>query len=202
MGVNGIRSQLSAHAPRPWRHARGIAIYRPLTLRKRCRRRAGASWAGAASCQPACKPGSVSRKRPGSHSSGTAIADRLVQPTRTTGVETPGRGPRRPYSVLLPVGFTLPRPLPGARWALTPPFHPYLSDLRSKCERRFAFCGTVPGVAPAGRYPAPLLRGARTFLDARLSAYGAPRLPGRLASDYLVERDRARNVAQSMLCIS
>ncbi len=31
---------------------------------------------------------------------------------------------RRPYSVLLPVGFALPPLLPGARWALTPPFHP------------------------------------------------------------------------------
>ena len=29
---------------------------------------------------------------------------------------------------------------------------------------RSAFCGTVPGVAPAGRYPAPCSRGARTFL--------------------------------------
>ncbi len=30
--------------------------------------------------------------------------------------------------------------------------------------RRSAFCGTFPGVAPAGRYPAPSFRGARTFL--------------------------------------
>src|SRR3954449_6533557 len=30
----------------------------------------------------------------------------------------------RPYSVLLPVWFALPLLLPGARWALTPPFHP------------------------------------------------------------------------------
>ena len=29
-----------------------------------------------------------------------------------------------PYSVLLPVGFTLPPPLPAARGALTAPFHP------------------------------------------------------------------------------
>ncbi len=29
---------------------------------------------------------------------------------------------------------------------------------------RFAFCGTFPGVTPAGRYPAPCFRGARTFL--------------------------------------
>lgn len=30
--------------------------------------------------------------------------------------------------------------------------------------RRFAFCCTFPKVAPAGRYPAPFLCGARTFL--------------------------------------
>ena len=38
------------------------------------------------------------------------------------------RSPRphaRPYSVLLPVGFTVPRPSPAARCALTAPFHPY-----------------------------------------------------------------------------
>lgn len=35
------------------------------------------------------------------------------------------RGPCRPYSVLLPVGFTVPPLLPGARCALTAPFHPY-----------------------------------------------------------------------------
>ena len=29
---------------------------------------------------------------------------------------------------------------------------------------RFAFCGTFPGVTPAGYYPAPCFRGARTFL--------------------------------------
>jgi hypothetical protein len=34
------------------------------------------------------------------------------------------------------------------------------------------FCGTIPGVAPAGRYPAPFVRGARTFLPAALS--GSP----------------------------
>ena len=33
---------------------------------------------------------------------------------------------------------------------------------------RFAFCGTIPGVAPAGRYPAPCFRGARTFLPPAL----------------------------------
>lgn len=76
-----------------------------------------------------------------------------------------GKPTRCPYSVLLPVGFTMPCLLPAMRWALTPPFHPYS---RTLCERS-AFCGTFPRVTPAGRYPAPFLRGARTFLSARLS---------------------------------
>jgi len=61
------------------------------------------------------------------HSSWTPVAGRLTLPTRTTGPETnlEPRAPRHPYSVLLPVGFTMPVPLPGPRWALTPPFHPY-----------------------------------------------------------------------------
>jgi len=33
----------------------------------------------------------------------------------------------------------------------------------------FVLCGTVPGVAPAGRYPAPYVDGARTFLPRSLS---------------------------------
>ena len=79
------------------------------------------------------------------------------------------QSPRCPYSVLLPVGFTMPPLLPAARWALTPPFHPY-PDAR---PGRFAFCGTFPEVAPAGRYPAPCFLGARTFLPRGLSALAA-----------------------------
>ena len=37
----------------------------------------------------------------------------------------------RPYSVLLPVGFAVPPPLPGARCALTAPFHPCPRAARS-----------------------------------------------------------------------
>jgi len=82
--------------------------------------------------QPACKPGFVwPRTRypgRGGHSSGTVVADRLKQPTRTTGLETGLRRsterPCRPYSVLLPVGFAVPSALPRPRCALTAPFHP------------------------------------------------------------------------------
>jgi len=51
------------------------------------------------------------------------------------------------------------------RGALLP--HPFTLTLRSRgVGGRFAFCGTVPGVAPAGGYPAPCFQGARTFLPA------------------------------------
>ncbi len=81
------------------------------------------------------------------------------------------------------------------RGALLP--HPFTlacdRSLRSK-RRRFAFCGTFPGVAPAGDYPAPCFRGARTFLDLAVAGeaaiiqpsgegrgrgLGEPRQPGR-----------------------
>jgi hypothetical protein len=65
----------------------------------------------------------------------------------------------RPYSILLPVGFTLPPLLPEARCALTAPFRPGRTEARW-CD----FCGTIPQVALAGHYPAPFLAGARTFL--------------------------------------
>lgn len=48
--------------------------------------------------------------------------------------------------------------------------YPTLSPLPQPRPRRFAFCGTIPGVTPAGRYPAPCFHGARTFLTRSLSA--------------------------------
>src|SRR5262249_50857632 len=115
------------------------------------------------------------------HSSATPVTGRLQQPTRTTGSGHGSRGPlplsqrrapRRPYSVLLPVGFAVPSALPQARCALTAPFHPYrsLPARGARCARRAVLCGTVPGLTPAGRYPAPYVHGARTFLSAHLSA--------------------------------
>ena len=61
------------------------------------------------------------------------------------------RTPHRPYSVLLPVGFTVPPALPPARCALTAPFHPCRGIVLRNAPRRFVFfCGTFPGLAPAG----------------------------------------------------
>ena len=84
-----------------------------------------------------------------------------------------------PYSVLLLAGLAMPSLSPGTRWALTPPFHPSHSG-----ERRFAFCGAIPGVAPGGRYPPPCRGGARTFLDPLAgAAIARPSGPGRNLMD-------------------
>jgi hypothetical protein len=132
--------------------------------------------------QPACKPGFVGHRRLAQavrdgHSSGTMFAHCLEQPTRTASLTTPcgvialrRTFPRcRPYSVLLPVWFAMPFPLPDPRCALTAPFHPYCAKAPKGKGERFVLCGTVPGVAPAGRYPAPFVDGARTFLPSHLS---------------------------------
>ena len=117
--------------------------------------------------QTACKPGSV----PPSHKAPAEMAIPLGRPLRSASRDLPGRQPgnrqRRPYLVLLPVGLAVPPPLPETRCALTAPFHPYPDP---KIRRRYVFCGAFPGVAPAGHYPAPCFRGARTFLPATKSA--------------------------------
>ena len=128
--------------------------------------------------QPACKPGSVwhasrARTRDG-HSSGTPVARRLKQPTRTAGSghrprSLLAKAPRRPYSVLLPVGFAVPPTLPPARCALTAPFHPCrpfrffprkrgesragwpLSAFTGERGKSGLHGGTVPGNARRGR---------------------------------------------------
>ncbi len=81
--------------------------------------------------QTVCKPGSVPavprQRRWMAIHLGRPSPDASSQPTRTAarkhacGVASACR----PYSVLLPVGFTLPSTLPPTRCALTAPFHPY-----------------------------------------------------------------------------
>ncbi|XEN31456.1 hypothetical protein M728_002053 [Ensifer sp. WSM1721] len=122
--------------------------------------------------QLACKPGSVWPRLPketerGSHSSGTALARSLVQPTRMTRLETGWAlaRPCHPYSVLLPVGFTVPSMLPCPRWALTPPFHPY-SASGAVCflwhfpwgHPRRTLSGTVSPWSPDFPHPAAFRR--------------------------------------------
>ncbi len=111
----------------------------------------------------------LSRRRSGmdGHSSGTPVAGRLAQPTRTT-ARKPAWSPdfsRDPPSLLgFAPGGVCPA-APVARGAVRS--YRTLSSLpasgRSR-RGRFAFCGTFPRLAPAGGYPAPCFRGARTFL--------------------------------------
>src|SRR5204863_1744622 len=48
-------------------------------------------------------------------------------------LERPGPG-LAAYLALLRPGVAVPRLLPDARWALTPPFHPYPLDTRAVCS--------------------------------------------------------------------
>jgi hypothetical protein len=87
-------------------------------------------------CQPACKPGSVwgdGLPAMTIHLRRALLRASSNQPGRRPG-NLPGSALRRclcrPYSVLLPAGFTVPRLLPAARCALTAPFHPYPGRVR------------------------------------------------------------------------
>jgi len=67
------------------------------------------------------------------------------------------------YFALHRTGFFVPPTLPSTRWALTPPFHPCLSEPPcGESNRRFIFCDTVRRRA--------LRRGARTCLAARAAS--------------------------------
>jgi hypothetical protein len=148
--------------------------------------------------QPACKPGSVghhslSRMVRDGHSSGTMFAHRLEQPTRTASLTSLPRRYRFREQPALPSLFGLAPGVvchagsvagPAVRSYRT--FSPLLAVaacaamaqqarglVAPKPQRgeggRFVLCGTVPGVAPAGCYPAPYVDGARTFLSSHLS---------------------------------
>ena len=108
--------------------------------------------------QTAYKPGSVPPpivRRRGGHSSGPPVAGRFSRPTRTPEPATalPALRPaQRPYSVLLRAGLAMPSPLPGPRWALTPPFHPclWLRALRAEAAGGLLSVALSLGSPPAG----------------------------------------------------
>ncbi len=86
----------------------------------------------------------------GGHSSCADVAIRLMQPTRTL---SPGKGCARfpPHAVSL-FGFA-----PGGVYRAASRYRPrggllpHRFTLTCYINRRFLFCGTFPGVAPAGR---------------------------------------------------
>ncbi|MEH2614182.1 hypothetical protein V1293_006471 [Bradyrhizobium sp. AZCC 1693] len=127
--------------------------------------------------QPACKPGSVGHHslaqaiRDG-HSSGTMFAHGLEQPTRTASLTSPcgviafANGPALPSLFGFAPGVVC-HAVSVAGYAVRS-YRTFSPLLRPETER-FVLCGTFPGVAPAGRYPAPYVDGARTFLPRSLS---------------------------------
>lgn len=91
----------------------------------------------------ACKPGSVPRSRGAMaiHLGPRSPAATCGPPGRRAGGRPRALRPCRPYLTLLPVGLAVPPPSPGARWSLTPPFHPCRGG-----PRRSDLCGAFPGV--------------------------------------------------------
>ncbi len=78
----------------------------------------------------------------------------------------------RPYSVLLPVGFTLPPPLPAARCALTAPFHPCPQD------RLSGRAGGLFSVALSLGSPPPAVSRHRPLVEPGLSSTASRLRPG------------------------
>ena len=121
--------------------------------------------------QPTCKPGSVGRGFPRV----TAIPLRRRLPGASSNL--PGRLVRTTdlglrYSRAAPIRFCSRWGLPcrsrcRQRGALLP--HRFTLAAASRRGGGLILCGTFPGVAPAGRYPAPFVHGARTFLPGDLS---------------------------------
>ena len=96
---------------------------------------------------------SPSRRASDDHSSGTSVAGRLARPTRAAA----RKRACDPKSLAAPTRscsrWGLPcRPRRRERGALLPhPFTLTWGPYPKAGDRRFAFCGTFPGVAPAGR---------------------------------------------------
>ena len=91
----------------------------------------------------------------------------LGRPLRNASRDLPGRR-RGNAPIAIPIWSCSRWGLPcrlrcRSRGALLP--HLFTLTWTVKAHRRFVLCGAIPGVAPAGRYPAPCFRGARTFLQ-------------------------------------
>ena len=126
-------------------------------------------------CQRVCKPGSVHPLR---GCAAIPLGDGSLRPSSNQ----PGRRARnrpicRPYSVLLPVGFAVPLPLPAARCALTAPFH--LRRAETRCD--------LLSVALSLGSPPPAVTRHRRSVEPGLSSprLREPRPPDPLALAYV-----------------
>ena len=128
--------------------------------------------AGTGARRPVSRVLSVGVRPRGGHSSGTPVTGRLARPTRAAGPETdPVRSCDRPAPPLLglaPGGVCHAAPVAGCAVRSYRTLSPLLAGLATLSERS-ALCGTFPGVAPAGCYPAPCFRGGPDFPPPRAS---------------------------------
>ena len=117
------------------------------------------------------------------HSSAALVTKAVKLPTRASGLKCPCGGLRcrsdlhpllsRTFPHEAPIrhcsGWGLPcRSCCQDRGGLLPHRFTITADMQGAMPalRQSLLCGAFPGVAPAGRYPAPFLHGVRTFLGA------------------------------------
>ena len=135
------------------------------------------SWRGV---RMACKPDSVpaNRRRP-------FIWDRHCWRPRAAypggGAKTPGANACHPYSALPPAGLAMPPMLPSARWALTPPFHPYPASNGSGWRRSHNRRGGLFSVALSLGLLRPDVIRRRFFVKSGLSSPPLAKQSGRPA---------------------
>ena len=108
------------------------------------------------------------------HFSGIRVASNLKRPTRRPRPGQPvaafqGMRQLSSYLVLHRATLTVPVMSPSPRWALTPPFHPYLIRIEGSLRRghrRYLFCGAGVGSLRLGvtQRSAPEVR---TFLSSQ-----------------------------------
>ena len=154
------------------KHRHEQLLARALLIRKRARARRGFRRALSRKHQPAYKPGSV--RRDFSRAAAIPLGRRSLIASSS---QPEWRIRRRisvarchSYSALLPVGFAVPRMLPPARWALTPPFHPY---------SRRSGSGLLSVALSLGSPPPDVIR-HRVSVEPGLSSAVKRRPPGRL----------------------
>ena len=151
-------------SPCRYRNILWLRDHRPLNI---LRWRHGGAPVGRGARRPVSRVLSVDVRPRDGHSSGTPVTGRLARPTRAAGPETDlARSCDRavpPLLGLAPGGVCHAAPVAGRAVRSYRTLSPLLACLAAPSERS-ALCGTFPGVAPAGRYPAPCSRGARTFL--------------------------------------
>ena len=130
--------------------------------------------------QPACKPGSVGRDACAARVTAIPLGRRLPGassnlPGRRDPDIDPGIAPVPSLFGLAPGGVCRAAGVAAGAVRSYRTFSPLPRPTRY-APRRSALCGTVPeaspreGIGSAGRYPAPYVHGARTFLPGGLSA--------------------------------